>query len=195
MAFVRMLGRAAEGRRARPAHRADHRRRGAHLRHGGPVPPDRHLLAARTALRARGQRADQLLQGGEGRPDPRGRDQRGRRDRLVGRGRHQLLDQRPGDAAVLHLLLDVRLPARRRPAVGRGGLAHARLPARRDRRPHDAVGRRAAARGRHQPPDRLDDAELPRLRPVLRVRARRDRRGRHAPHADRAGTTCSTTSR
>ncbi len=49
------------------------------------------------------------------------------------------------DAAVLHFLLDVRLSACRRPAVGGRGLAHARLPAWRDRRPHDAVRRRAAA--------------------------------------------------
>jgi pyruvate dehydrogenase E1 component len=38
---------AADG--ARPAHRAHRRRRGAHLRHGQPVPPDRHLLAGRAS--------------------------------------------------------------------------------------------------------------------------------------------------
>ena len=36
---------AAEGQEHRQAHRADRARRGAHLRHGRPVPPDRHLLA------------------------------------------------------------------------------------------------------------------------------------------------------
>ena len=36
----------AEGPGARPARRADRRRRGAHLRHGEPVPPGRHLRAA-----------------------------------------------------------------------------------------------------------------------------------------------------
>ena len=56
---------------------------------------------------------------------------------------------RPADAAVLHLLLDVRLPARRRPDLGRGRPARARLPARRDRRPHHARRRRPAAPGRH----------------------------------------------
>ena len=35
--------------------------------------------------------------------------------------------------------------------------------------------------------DRVDDPELPRLRPVLRLRARRHRRGRRAPHARGAG--------
>ena len=179
--------RAAEGPRPRPASRADHRRRGAHLRHGRPVPADRHLLAGRPALPAGGQHADQLLPGGGRRPDPRGRHQRGRRDRVVGGGGHQLLDERPADAAVLHLLFDVRLPARRRPAVGRGRFADARLPARRDGRPHHARRRRPAAPGRHQPPRGEHDPELPRLRPVLRLRTRVHRRGRHAPPAEGAG--------
>ena len=60
--------------------------------------------------------------------------------------------QQRADDPVLHLLLDVRLPARRRP--GLGGRRHAcpRLPARRHRRPHDAQRRGPAARGRAQPP-------------------------------------------
>jgi pyruvate dehydrogenase E1 component len=50
-----------------------------------------------------------------GRPDSRRGHQRSRRHRLLdGRG-HQLQRAWPADAAVLHLLLDVRLPARRRP--------------------------------------------------------------------------------
>ena len=52
---------------------------------------------------------------------------------------------RPRDAADVHLLLDVRLPARRRPDLGRGRPARARLPARRHRRPHDARRRRACS--------------------------------------------------
>ena len=59
----------------------------------------------------------------QGRPDPAGRHQRGRRDvRLDGRG-DELLDARRADDPVLHLLLDVRLPARRRSRVG--GRRHA----------------------------------------------------------------------
>ena len=84
------------------------------------------------------------------------------------------------DAAVLHLLLDVRIPARRRPDLGRGRPARARLPARRDRRTHDARRRGTAASGRQQPRDRRDCAQLPRLRSGVRVRARGDRRSRHA---------------
>ena len=53
--------------------------------------------------------------------------------------------------SVLHLLFDVRLPARRRPDLGRRRHADARLRARRHRRPHDAQRRRPAARGRQQP--------------------------------------------
>ena len=102
---------------------------------------------------------------------------------------------RPADAAVLHLLLDVRLPARRRPDLGRRRPARARLPARRDRRPHHAGRRRPAAPGRHAATCRRDGAQLPRLRSGVRLRARGDRRPRHAPDAGAAATTCSTTSR
>ncbi len=46
----------AEGQAARPARRADRRRRGAHLRHGQPVQAGRHLFERRPDLRARGHR-------------------------------------------------------------------------------------------------------------------------------------------
>ena len=49
---------------------------------------------------------------------------------------------RHADAAVLHLLLDVRLPARRRPDLGRRRPALARLPARR----HGRAAPRSAAK-------------------------------------------------
>ena len=79
--------------------------------------------------------------------------QRGRRHGIVdGRG-DQLFDQRPADAAVLHLLLDVRLPAYRRLVLGGGRHALTRLPDRRHRRPHHAQRRRPAARGRPLAPD------------------------------------------
>ena len=72
---------------------------------------------------------------------------------------------------VLHLLLDVRLPARRRPDLGRRRLAHARLPARRHRRPDDARRRGAAAPGRPQPRVLAVGAQLHVLRPGVRLRA------------------------
>ncbi len=157
----------AEGSRARRAHRADHRRRSAHVRHGRSVSHRRHLLAGRTTVRTRRPGADQLLQGSQERPDSRRRHQRGRRNCIMGRSRHQLFDQRFRDASVLHFLFDVRLSARRRFAVGGGRLAHARFSTGRDRRPHHVIWRGTAAPGWHEPPDRKHDSELPRLRPCF----------------------------
>ena len=76
----------------RSAHRADRARREPHLRHGGPVPPDRHLQPGRPALPAAGRRpADVLSRGPEG-ADPAGGHQRARRDGLVHRRGHVLFD-------------------------------------------------------------------------------------------------------
>ncbi len=52
-----------------------------------------------------------------------------------------------------------------------------------DRRPHHAQRRGAPARGRPQPPAVLGRAQLPRLRPRVRLRGRGDHPGRAAPHA------------
>ena len=71
----------------RPAHRAHRARRGADVRHGGAVPPGRHLLACRPALRAGRHGHAPLLQGGVRRPDPRGRHHRSRIDVVVHRRR------------------------------------------------------------------------------------------------------------
>ena len=109
---------------------------------------------------------------------------RGRRAVVVDRGRDVLQRARPADAAVLHLLLDVRLPARRRSHLGRRRSARARLSDRRDRRAHDARRRRAcsirtaAAISSRRP--------MPNCRaydPGVRVRSRGDRRSRHARDA------------
>ena len=97
----------------------------------------------RPALPARGHRLGAVVPRGTGRPDPRRRHQRGRRARQSWTAAAtQLLVHGLRDAAVLHLLLDVRLPARRRPDLGRRRPARARLPARRDRR----AARRSAAK-------------------------------------------------
>ena len=132
----------------RPALRADRRRRGAHLRHGRHVPPARHLCPARAEVQAGRPRPADVLPRGRRRPGAGGRHHRVRRVLVVDGLRHQLQHQRPADAAVLHLLLDVRLPAHRRQRLAGGGHALARLPARRHRRPHHAQRRRPAARGR-----------------------------------------------
>ena len=100
---------------------------------------------------------------------------------------HVLQRPRGADGAVLHLLLDVRLPAGRRPDLGRGRQPHARLHARRHRRTHDPQRRGSAARGRPQPRAVLGRPQLPCLRPHLRLRARGDHPGRAAPDGGRAG--------
>ena len=66
------------------------------------------------------------------------------------------LQTRTADDPVLHLLFDVRLPARRRPRLGGGRHEGARLPDRRHRRTHHAERRGPAARGRPQPHSRVD---------------------------------------
>ena len=145
------------------SHRADRPRRVAHVRHGGAVPPGRHLLPVRPALQPRGLRAAHVLQGGRAGPDPRGGDHRGRLDLLVHRRGHLLQRPRRADGAVLHLLLDVRLPAGRRPRLGRRRQPHARLHAGRHGRAHDAERGGPAARGWPQPPAVQRGAQLPRL--------------------------------
>ena len=118
----------------RPARRPDRARRVAHVRHGGPVPPARHLQPGGPALRAGGLRPADVLPRGQAGPDPPGGHQRAGRVLVVDRRGHLVRQPRRADDPVLHLLLDVRLPARRRPRVGRGRLARARVPARRHRR-------------------------------------------------------------
>ena len=87
MAFVRILNMLlrdkAIGKRVVPIVPDE----SAHLRHGGHVPPVRHLQPGRPALPAGGRRpADVLPRGQEG-PDPAGGHQRGRRDVLLDRRR------------------------------------------------------------------------------------------------------------
>ena len=104
--------------RHRPARRADHPRRGAHLRHRRAVPRVQDLRAVRPALRAGRRRAAALLPGGDRRPDPRGGHHRGRLDGVVHRGGHGVRHVGRADDPVLHLLFDVRVPAGRRPDLG-----------------------------------------------------------------------------
>ena len=111
-------GRAVARQADRQAHRSHRARRVTHVRDGGTLPPGRDLLPGRPALPAPGLRAAHVLQGGSARPDPRGGDHRGRLDLVLHRRRHVLQRSRGADGAVLHLLLDVRLPAGRRSRLG-----------------------------------------------------------------------------
>ena len=171
----------------RAAHRADRRRRSAHVRHGRHVPPDRHLRAVRPEVQAGRRRSADVLPRRPERPGAAGRHHRARRDVGMDRRRDELLGQQRADAAVLHLLLDVRFPARRRSLLGRRRHARARIPRRRHRRTHDVERRRPAARGRPFASDGRLDSELRFLRSDVLVRNRGDPAGRRAPHAEGAG--------
>ncbi len=133
--------------------------------------------------------SDQLMfyRESEDRPDPAGRHQRSRRHVRLDRSGDVVLDARRDHDPVLHLLLDVRLPAHRRPGLGGGRHAFARLPARRHGGPHDAERRRPAARRRPLAAVGGIDPELRELRPDLRLRSRGDHAGRPAPHGGGAG--------
>ena len=181
-------GGAAARQADRPPHRPDRPRRVAHVRDGGDVPPGRDLLAGRPALPAPGLRAADVLQGGQARPDPRGGDHRGRVDLLVHRRRHLVQRPRRADGAVLHLLLDVRLPAGRRP--GLGGRATRRT---RGFMLGGTAGRTTLNGEGLQHEDGHSHVlfsvvpELPRLRPDVRLRGRGDHPGRPAADGRRAG--------
>ena len=166
---------------------ADRRRRGAHLRHGGHVPAARHLRADGPALRTGRRAQDRALQGGPRRPDPPGGDQRGGFALFLDGGGDFGRQPRLPHDPVLHLLLDVRLPAGRRPDLGRGRHAGAGLPDRRHVGADDAQRRGPAAPGRPQSSGRLDGAELRLVRPDLRLRARGDPPGRPAADVRRGG--------
>ena len=171
----------------RQARRPDRARRVPHVRHGGDVPAVRDLQPGRPAVPARGRRPAHVLQGGQAGPGAPGGHQRARRVLLLDRRGHVVLQPRRADDPVLHLLLDVRVPAGRGPRLGRGRQPHARLPARRHGGAHDAERRGPAARGRPLAHPQLDDPQLRLLRPHVRARGRRDRPGRPAPHAGRSG--------
>ena len=115
-----------------------------------------------------------VLQGSEGRPALRGRHHRSRFDVVVHRRRHGLLVARREHDPHVHLLLDVRLPADRRPDLGRRRCPREGFYSRRHVRPHDAQRRRPAAPGRPQPAQRDRVPDGARVRPGLRLRNRRD---------------------
>ena len=73
----------------RQAHRADRSRRIADVRHGGHVPPARHLLGGGPALQAAGRRPAHVLPRGQVGPGAAGRHQRSGRDELVDRRRRR----------------------------------------------------------------------------------------------------------
>ena len=118
-------------------------------------------------LRAAGRRPAQCLPRGPPGADPAGRHQRVRRHGILDRGRHGAQHAWAGDDPVLHLLFDVRLPARGRPGLGRRRHPRARFPPGRDLGPHHAGRRGPAARRRPQPRAGLGDpVAAPTTRPM-----------------------------
>ncbi len=169
-----------EGQGDRVALRPDHSGRGADVRPRRDLPDGEDLLAARAGVRRGRPRHAAVLQGVDEGPDPARGDLRGRLDGLADRGRVGVRHPRDADDPVLHLLLDVRLPAHRRPVLAAGRPARPRLRPRRDGRAHDADRRGAAARRRALAAAGLVQPGLRRLRPGVRVRG-----GAHRPR--RAG--------
>ncbi len=134
-----------------------------HLRDGGAVPLRRHLQPSGPGLCAPGPGPDVVLQGKCGRSGASGRHQRGRRHGRLDRRGHQLFRSRRADDPVLYLLLDVRLPADRRPGLGGGRQPGARLHAGRHGGAHHAERRGPAARGWAQPHPGRHDPQLHQL--------------------------------
>ena len=134
------------------------------------------------ALRAGRLGARALVPRGDRRPGARGGDHRGRLDGLVPGRRHLVRDARRGDDPVLHLLLDVRLPADDGPDLGLRRCARPRLPDGRHRGPDDADGRGPPARRRPLAPARVGRPGRARVRPGIRLRARDDHPARHRRH-------------
>ena len=110
-----LAARAAEGARDRPTRRADHPRRGAHVRDGRAVRRVQDLRAVRPAVRTGRRGAHALVPRSDERPDPRRGHHRSGLDGVVHRRRDGVRDVGSADDPVLHLLFDVRVPARRRP--------------------------------------------------------------------------------
>ena len=182
MGFTRLLRNLARDEQIGPRDRADHPRRGPHVRHGRAVPRAQDLRRPRPEVRAGRPRPAAQLHRVDRRPDPRGGHHRGRLDGQLHRRRHQLRPPRRADGALLHVLFDVRLPARRRPHLAGRRRPRPRLPARRHRRAHDAARRGPPAPGRPQPRAGLHGAGRAGLRPGVRLRGGGHRPGRPAAH-------------
>ena len=120
---------ADEGAGVGQPRRPDHPRRGADVRHGRAVPRVQDLRAVRSAVRAGRRRVDAVVPRGGERADPRGGHHRGRLDGRLHRRGDRVRDVGSADDPVLRLLLDVRVPARRRPDLVVRRPARSGLPA------------------------------------------------------------------
>ena len=113
---------------------------------------------------------------------------------------HRVRDVGPADDPVLHLLFDVRVPADRRPDLVVRRPARPRLPAGRDRGPHDADRRGAAALRRavaacSRSRTRTAARTTPRSRTRSAVIVRDGIRRMYGPSPRTASTTSPSTTR
>ena len=147
--LLRNLLRDPEHRHAR---RADHPRRSAHVRSRRAV-PRRTRSTRRSGSCYEPVDAELLLsyrEASNGRILEEGITEAGSMASFTAAGT-VVRDVGPADDPVLHLLFDVRVPARRRPHLVVRRPAGPRVPARRHRRPHHARRRGAAALRRPEP--------------------------------------------
>ena len=128
-----------------------------------------------------------LLPRGHRRPGARRGHHRGGLVLQLHRRRHRLCHPRHQRHSVLHLLLDVRLPARRRPDLGSRRHAREGVLPRRHRGAHHPERRGPAAPGWPQPRRGAQHPQPEGVRPGLRVRAGGDHPRRHRAHVREAG--------
>ncbi len=133
-------------------------------------PSRQGLRPGRTDLRVGRPQAAARLQDVAAGPDAARGHLRGRRRGVGDRRRVGVLDPRRAHDPVLHLLLDVRLPADRGLDLGDGRPARPRLPDRCHRRPHHIDRRGSPARRRALAADRGDQPRSRALRPRVRLR-------------------------
>ena len=196
MAFVRLLKDLMKDKEIGHAVRADHPGRGPHVRHGRDVPDGQDLLAARPELRRRSTASCccPTRSASKGQILHEGITEAGSMA-LGDRGRHVVRHARRADDPGLHLLLDVRLPAHRRPDLGARPTSSAAASC---SAPPPAAPRSTARACSTRTATRCcspsTNPAVRRLRPGVRLRGRAHRRGRRcAGCTARTPRTSSTT--
>ena len=126
MGFVSILRHLMKDPDDRQADRADRAGRRPHLRPGIGDPAGRHLRSGGPEVSAARHGHAAVLPRGAGRADSGRRHYRGRLDGVVYRRGHGVRELQGADDSLLHVLLDVRIPAHRRHGVGLCGLRAAR---------------------------------------------------------------------
>ena len=154
----------------RQAGGADRSGRGTDVWDGVGDPAGGDLRAGGAAVHAARQGDAAVLPRRAGWTDSGGRDHRGGSDGFVHGCGAGLLDVQDADDSLLHVLLDVRVPADWGPGVGVCGRARTGVHDGRDGGADDHAGRGTAAPGRAQPRAGEHDSDLRELRSGVHVR-------------------------